>query len=137
MHTTVRACAVAVSASLGAFGCGETVTGPADVTGLTWRLQSLQRADASVVSPPAGTFTLRFAEEGRLEVRADCNGCGSTYALSGAALSVTPLACTRVFCPSAPFDTEYAQLVEAATTVERRDDVLILRSPAGVLRFIP
>jgi hypothetical protein len=50
---------------------------------------------------------------------------------------VSPLACTRVFCPSAPFDTEYVRLAGAATTMERRDDVLILRSPAGVLRFVP
>ena len=71
---------------------------------------ALQHAGAVVVSPPAGTFTLRFAEEGRLEVRADCNGCGGTYSLTGGRLSVSPLACTRAFCPSAPFDTEYVQL---------------------------
>ena len=112
------------------------MTGPGDVTGVTWRLQSLQRADRSVVNPPAGTFTLRFAAESRLEVRADCNGCGGTYRLSGAALSVSPVFCTRAFCPSAPFDTEYVQLVEAATTAESTDDTLILRSPAGVLRFV-
>ena len=112
------------------------MTGPGDVTGVTWRLQSLQRADRSVVTPPPGAFTLRFADGERLEVRADCNGCGATYRLRGDALTVTPLFCTRVFCPSAPFDTEYVQLVEAAATVERTEDLLILRSPAGVLRFV-
>jgi heat shock protein HslJ len=130
----VAACAVA--AALAAVACGDSVTGPGAVTGPTWRLLSLQRADASVVAPPAGTFTLRFAEEGRLEVRADGNGCGGSYQISGDGLDVGTLACTRAFCASAPFDTEYATLVESATTVERRDDVLILRSPAGVLRFV-
>jgi heat shock protein HslJ len=133
----LKARMVVVSASLLAFGCEETMTGPPEVTGVSWRLQSLQRADATVMSPPAGTFTLLFAEEGRLEIRADCNGCGGTYRLTGSALSVSPLACTRVFCPSAPFDSEYVQLAGAATTAERRDDVLILRSPAGMLRFGP
>lgn len=133
----LKARVVVVSASLFAFGCEETMTGPPDVTGVSWRLQSLQRADGSVVLPPAATFTLRFAEEGRLEIRADCNGCGGTYRLTGAALSVSPLACTRVFCPSAPFDTEYVQLAGAATTMERRDDALVLWSPAGMLRFVP
>jgi len=128
--------AYAVAAALFVYGCGsDTPAAPADVTSTTWRLQSLQRGDASVVSPPAGTFTVRFAE-GRVEVRADCNSCGGSYALSAGILDVGLLACTRAFCPSAPFDTEYVRLVEAATTVERADDVLILRSPSGVARFI-
>src|SRR5687768_1604961 len=102
-----------VSAAFLAFACGGTMTGPADVTGVSWRLQSLQRADGSVVIPPPATFTLRFADQGRLEVRADCNGCGGAYQLTGEDLSVGTLACTRVFCPTAPFDTEYVQLAEA------------------------
>lgn len=126
-----------LSVSLLALGCAARVTGPGAVTGVTWRLQSLQRADASVTAPPAGAFTLRFGEDGRLEVRADCNGCGGTYRLDGRALAVGPLACTRVFCPSAPFDTEYVRLAEAATTAEIADGALVLRSPAGVLRFVP
>ena len=133
----MRKAVVVVSASLFAFGCADSVTGPDDVTGVSWRLQSLQQAGGSVVSPPAGTFTLRFTEEGRLNVQADCNGCTETYQLTDGALSVTPLLCTRLFCRSAPFDTEYVQLVDAATTVERNDDTLILRSPDGMLRFVP
>ena len=127
---------VVVSAAMLAFGCGETVAGPEDVTGVLWRLQSLQRADGSVVTSPAGTFSLRFAEESRLEVRADCNGCGGTYRLTGGALSVSPLVCTRMACPS-PYDVEYVRILDAATTVERTGDLLILRSPDGVLRFVP
>jgi heat shock protein HslJ len=128
---------VVVSVSLFAVGCGDTVTGPEDVMGVSWRLQSLQRADASVVSPPAGTFTARFTEEGRLEVQADCNGCSGTYQLTDGALSVSPLICTRLACPSGPFDTEYVRLLEAATTAERSDDVLTLRAPGGSLRSVP
>jgi heat shock protein HslJ len=132
-----KAGVVLVSVSLFAFACGETVTGPEDVTGVLWRLQSLQRADASVITPPAATFTLRFADEGRLEIRADCNGCGGNYTLSGEAMSAGPFICTLAFCPTAPFDSEYVHLVDAATTVERNGDTLILRSPDGVLRFQP
>jgi hypothetical protein len=50
---------------------------------------------------------------------------------------VGTLACTRVFCPSAPFDTQFVQLAEAATTVERHEEALVLRSAAGMLRFVP
>jgi heat shock protein HslJ len=132
-----KAAVVVVSASLFAFGCGDSVTGPDDLTGVSWKLQSLQQAGGSVVSPPAGTFTVRFTEEGRLEVAAGCNGCTGTYQLTDGALSVTPLLCTLRACPSSGFDAEYGQLLSAATTAERSDDVLTLRSPAGMLRFVP
>jgi heat shock protein HslJ len=129
--------AVVASAVL-ALGCGgASMTGPSEVVGVTWHLQSLQRAGTVAVSPPAGSFFLLFADEGRVDVRADCNGCGGTYSLTGGRLSVSPLACTRAFCPSAPFDTQYVQLAEAATTVERHGDALVLRSAAGMLRFVP
>ena len=128
-----------VSAAVLAMGCGgsSSVTGPSDVVGVTWQLKQLQRAGAVVVSPPAGSFFLRFADAERVDVRADCNACGGSYSLTGARLTLGPLACTRAFCPSAPFDTDYVQLAEAATAVERSGEVLILRSTAGMLRFAP
>lgn len=137
LNVKTIAAALAVAIAVSAAACGESVTGPVgDVRGTTWRLESLQRAGAPAVTPPPGTFTLRFAEDGRLEVRADCNGCGSTFELAGSSLSVGVLACTRAFCPSAPFDTEYVTLVDEATTVERDGSALVLRGPSGVLRFV-
>ena len=127
-----------VSAVVFELGCAAApATSPSDVVGMTWHLQSLQRAGQLAVTPPAGAFFLRFAEEGRLDVRADCNGCGGTYTLNGDRLAVGPLACTRAFCPSAPFDTQFVQLAEAATSVERHQEALVLRSPAGMLRLVP
>ena len=127
-----------VSAAVLAMGCsGSTITGPSDVVGVTWQLKQLQRAGALAVTPPAGSFFLRFADQGRVDVRADCNACGGTYTLTGARLTLGPLACTRAFCPSSPFDTDYVQLAEAATAIERSGEVMILRSTAGMLRFTP
>jgi heat shock protein HslJ len=124
-----------LAVSLAAAGCADTVGGPTDVIGVPWRLQSLQVTHLSEMAPPPGDFTIRFAEDGGLDVRADCNGCGGPYTLSGSTLAVGALACTRVFCASAPFDTEYVRLIEAATVVERSDGILTLRSPLGVLVF--
>ena len=125
-------------AALAAASCMERATEPSDVLGTTWHLESLQRANAGgAVSPPGGSFTLHFRDDGRLEVRADCNGCGGSYSLDGGTLDVGLLACTRAFCPSAPFDTDYVTLLESATTVERDGDTLVLRGSAGVLRFVP
>ena len=134
MRAIVAACALA--AAVLAVACGESLTLPRDTVGTSWRLQSLERADRSVITAPAATFTLRFADEFRLEVRADCNSCGGAYVFTPAVFEVGPLACTRVFCPTAPFDTEYVTLIESATAVEQDGDTLFLRSPAGVLRFV-
>jgi heat shock protein HslJ len=134
----MRSRAAVVSAAVLAVGCaGAPLTGPSDVVGVTWRLQALQRSGSVSVSPPAGSFFLRFGDEGRVELRADCNVCSGTYTLAGARLILGPLACTRAFCPSAPFDTQYVQLAEVATSIERSGEALILRSPAGMLRFGP
>jgi heat shock protein HslJ len=126
----------ALAVSVAAAGCADKVNGPTpDVLGRPWRLESVQATNLSETTPPPGDFTLRFGEDGRLDVRADCNSCGGPYALAGTEVSVGGLACTRVFCPSAPFDTEYVRLIEAATSVEQSDGILTLRSPRGVLVF--
>ena len=130
--------AAVVSVAFLAFGCGGMVTidGPDDVEGQTWRLRSLEPAGGIEVAPPAGTFTIRFRPpQGRLEIQADCNGCSGTYDLDGDDLVVRPVACTRAFCPSAPFDTEFVRLAQAATRAQRADGGLVLTSPAGKLRF--
>jgi heat shock protein HslJ len=134
---TTKTIVGAVLLALASAGCAVKLTEPSEILGTTWHLESLQRANAGgEVRPPAGEFTLRFTDEGRLEVRADCNGCGGGYTLDRESLRVGPLACTRVFCPSAPFDTDYATLVESATIVQREGDTLVMRGPAGVLRFV-
>ncbi len=138
MRAILAACAVA--AAVLAVACGESATGPGpgpgEILGVPWRLDALQRGDGSVVAPPAGDFTLRFEADGRIAVRADCNSCGGHYELSETRLTTGPLACTRVFCPSAPFDTEYVRILESATSVEQSGDTLTLRSAAGALRFV-
>ena len=134
MRTTIAGLCLA---ALAAAGCMENATEPSDVLGTTWHLESLQRANGSEVTPPAGTFTIRFADDGRLEVRADCNVCGGGYTLDGDSVGVGVLACTRAFCASAPFDTDYVTLVESAVRIEREGDTLALRGPAGILRFVP
>lgn len=134
------AAACAVALALGGVGCGNDTLGASEVTGTTWRLQSLHRTDPTVPPAPAvppGTFTLRFTDEARVEVRADCNSCGGAFQLAGLGLIVHPLACTRAFCTgSAPFDTEYVRIIEGSRQIIRTDDTLTLLAPEGVLLFV-
>ena len=119
----------------GLLSCDGDVVGPSELQG-EWRLQSLRRADFSVVdiADPA-RFTARFGEDGRLSVRADCNSCGGTFALEGESLTAGPLACTRAFCPSAPLDTQYVGILDGRSSVDVEDGRLVIRSDRGSATF--
>ena len=131
---TAAACCALVLSSC---SDGPTAPNPADYQNVDWRLVTLQRPDSTIVSAPAGvTLTARFDDDGTLAVRADCNSCHARYTLSGAALSVSPMACTLIACPSAPLDGgEYARILSTATALEIEGGGLVLRSPEGTLRF--
>jgi len=115
--------------------CGDSLVGPSDVQG-EWRLVSLTRQDSSTVliSDPT-RFTLRFGDDGRLSVRADCNLCGGPYRLDGESLTSGPLACTKVFCATAPIDSEFVAILDGRLSAERRGSRLILSSQRGSLAF--
>jgi heat shock protein HslJ len=116
--------------------CADDVTGPSDVAGRRWSLSSLTRPDFAVVTvDEPSRFTLELGEAGRLSVRADCNQCSGGYAIDGESLTVSVLGCTRAFCPSAPFDTEYVSALQQARSFEVNDGTLKVVSERGTLRF--
>ena len=109
---------------------------PADLTGPTWRLQSLQRAGGPLVVIEApDRFTLRLeATTGQASVRADCNSCGGRYALDGPRLEVKALACTLIACQGS-LDADYLALLGGATRASTETGGLVLASDRGTLRF--
>ena len=134
----LRAIAVVLSGLL-LSSCGDGPTAPnaTDYQGVEWQLASLQRSDFAIVTPPSGaSFTARFDDDGQLVAQADCNVCHASYSATGTALSISPMACTRAYCASAPFDSEYVQALSTATGFEMSDGGLMVRSPAGTLRFV-
>jgi heat shock protein HslJ len=82
----------------------------------------------------AGRFSVTFTGAD-LQLKADCNTCTGTTTLSGATLTVTPLACTRAACGSAPVDTRFTNLVGGTQTVRLNNRLLQLNSDRGELRF--
>jgi len=118
--------------------CGTSPTDPGltQFEDVTWKLQSVDytNGDAVNIEDP-DAFTALFASDERLHIQADCNVCNGSYGAEGGALSVSPLACTRAFCFSAPLDTDYVSLLQSATTIAATDDELLLRGPLGSLSF--
>jgi len=118
---------------------GSSASVGATIPGGTWRLVSMREDghDAVSIADP-GTFTTVFGEDGRVQVKADCNRCVAGYtARSNGSLTVGLMACTRAFCTAtAPLDTTFANLVAGAQTWSSADEGhLELVGNGGVLRF--
>ena len=70
---------VAVLCMLVLASCAEDVTGPSDLQGGVWRLQSMQTPSGGVFQPQdRSLFTIAFEADGTLGLRADCNVCGGS-----------------------------------------------------------
>jgi heat shock protein HslJ len=114
-------------------GVASTGTAASPLQG-KWRLQRLQKSDQTIVQvQEPDRFVADFAADGKVQLVADCNRCSAGYSAGASALSVSPMACTRAYCQSSPLDTDFAQLVSAATTWSVGADQLTLRSPEGSL----
>lgn len=135
VHRAFRALAAAVIAGLPLVSCSDGVTGPSDVVGGAWRLESMRLAGAtsSFVPDDPSRFTVEFHADGALGVRADCNSCGGSYSLSGDRLTVPGMACTLALCAT-PYGGEFANLIEGTSTLDKDgDDTLQIASPDGRL----
>jgi heat shock protein HslJ len=127
--------AMSLTATLLACG-GETLTGASVVVDGEWKLRNLQRRDGSVVEVTSfERYTLRFENDGRLSVRADCNRCNGAYSLEGGELALGPLACTRVACPPDSIDGDFLAVLAGSRSYGVRDGVLTIRSDGGGLRL--
>jgi heat shock protein HslJ len=131
-------CVVAVLLCVSALAsCGDDLAGPSALQGGEWRLQSMQARDSSVITIQGdpSRFTVEFGGDGRLSVRADCNGCGGNYSVDGSALRVSSLACTLILCPSAPLDARYLGALQGARAIDVDDGTLRIDSVQDTLVF--
>jgi heat shock protein HslJ len=101
-----------------------------------WMLVSQQVQGEAEAMPPAGApFSLEIVD-GRAQVVADCNRCNGTAMVGTATITAGPLlACTRAFCPSAPFDDRFLRILAGESAAAIDGSALTLRSDRGVLRF--
>ena len=129
-----RAAAFALAGALGIASCGENLMGPSDLQGV-WRLESMQPNGAAACEPDdRSRFTVEFKSDGTTGVRADCNVCGGSYSLSGETLTVGPLVCTLIACPTER-GQEFAALLDGSTSVDGDGDELEIESSDGKLDF--
>lgn len=113
--------------------CSDEVTGPSDLVGGPWRLESMVLEDAAAFVPEdPSRFTVEFNADGTLGVTADCNQCGGSYTLNGGNLTAGPLVCTLVACPTNR-GQEFATLIDGTTSLDLDGDELEIESSEGTL----
>jgi heat shock protein HslJ len=101
-----------------------------------WQLQSMTRPDSgSVTVADPARFTLEFVDTRRLAARSDCNRAAGSYSMNGSTLSVGPMATTQAYCSSAPFDSQYLDLLGGDNQTAVTAASLVLSSPRGTLQF--
>jgi heat shock protein HslJ len=107
----------------------------------TWQWQRARLDGArDVASAAPDRYTLKFEGGGRVLLRADCNRGSGSYEVSGAAMKLSPIALTKIACPSGSQDTEFVQALRRVTGYAINDKELVLTLAGGgsmVFRAVP
>ena len=123
-------------AAMTVMACDDNPLAPSDVVGTTWRLVGLQEAGSNPITVDDPTrYTLRLEQESRVAVVSDCNSCGGAYSLTGSALELGPIACTKVFCGDTSPDQKFARALEQARTVSVDDARMTIHGEGVTLQF--
>ena len=102
----------------------------------TWQWQRTRLDGRDVVAAGPDRYTLKFEGGGRVLLRADCNRGSGAYEVSGAAMKLSPVALTKIACPSGSQDTEFVQSLSRVTSYAISDKELVLTlSGGGTMSF--
>ncbi len=130
---------LSVAAMLTVAAC-ETGVSPSSIADLHggWQLVAFELDDGTVTRPSgAGALTVRFEEDDRLHVNADCNVCNGSYTATASTLAIDPLlACTRAACPPGSLADSYLAALTSARSWALEDAELLVTYDEGTLRFV-
>ncbi len=137
-----RLAAIGIIGVIGVFAsaCSDEsgATGPSTASRLegNWSLVAFEPAVGSVETvSDSQAYTIEFASDGQLGMRADCNRCTSAYEAHGVDLSIGGLACTRAACPPESKSDAFISAVSETSSYLRFDQTLLLYYDGGVLRL--
>ena len=121
------------------FSCSSenSVGSSSQLFGVEWKLQSFTLGNGAIVPVPVpDNYSITFDPAGNnLSIRADCNGCGGTYAFKGAALSIDIGMCTQAFCGPGSLDKVYLAALDEAVRFTLDSGELRIFYPGGFLLF--
>ena len=118
---------------------GQTLVFRAALTGAVWQWQQLVGDDGGIVVPnDPGRYQVAFNPDGTLTALVNCNSGRGDWTVSGAALTIGPVATTRMACPNPALDAQFTAILEQTTTFSFADGLLQLALKSGGLAtFVP
>jgi heat shock protein HslJ len=105
-------------------------------TDVQWQLESFQPSAGPIVAvTDPSLYTVRFGSDGSVTARADCNRCGGRYRVSGASMTIGPLACTLMACPLPSQGDQFTAALTSVTGYVQTESELLLLHTGGTLRL--
>ncbi len=143
LSTISRSLAVLLLGSLAlAAAASEPASSAASpLTGVTWRLVGFKGGDDRTFAPDdRARYTLRFAPDGKVQARLDCNrGMGTWTSAGPGQLALGPLALTRAMCPPGSLHDRLARDWGYVRSYVLKDGNLYLSllADAGIYEYEP
>jgi heat shock protein HslJ len=110
------------------------------ITDVVWRwVKTLYNDDRIVVPAKPDHYTIRFLQDGTIDVRADCNRKGGTYSAAGKTLSISITYSTMAACEPGSLEEQFVRDLSAVSIYFFRDGDLYfdLRYDSGTMHLSP
>ncbi len=96
-----------------------------------WRWESADDASGKITIEKPENYQIEFKPDGKLLLKADCNGGGASYKADGGQIEVTKIFTTKMFCGEASLDNKFLQNLEAARTFTIEGYALTFQGKSG------
>jgi heat shock protein HslJ len=110
------------------------------LVGTLWQWRRTQYGNDTQAAPARpGDYTLRFLEDGTLEVKADCNALGGAYSLAGKQLTMQITHTTMAACAPGSLENQFVRdLAGVAHYFFREADLYLdIKFDTGTMLFTP
>jgi heat shock protein HslJ len=98
-----------------------------EITGVVWKWQQTRyNNDQRTIPADPSSYTVEFAPDGKVHVRADCNRVGGSFSLKGKRLAIDLTRSTRAMCPPDSLDEAFKKDLGAAAIYFLKDGSLYI-----------
>jgi len=110
---------------------------PDSVLNQTWQWESTLAPVEKITVLNPERYTIRLTDDGKAQIRFDCNRGGGSYEISEGKLSFGPLISTRMACPADSQDGPFMRDLQRVSSFFIEEGALYLELPAdsGTMRF--
>lgn len=101
----------------------------------TWRWESSQNSRSKLTVDKPENYWIEFQPDGGLGVKADCNGGGANYEMSGNKLTISSIISTQMFCGERSHAGRFVSGLENAQSFSVEANTLTIKSANDTMKF--